>query len=217
MIKKIIAICLAALCMMSVFSCAGKNGSLLQTLSDREYTFEFYGNGDTVTSLIIKKNGKANGSFKLCGKAPILEDLNFDGYKDVKLLNAEKEGQYVCYVYQSEVGVFSLNSVLGEMLEPVWDTETKTVKSKTYSIEKTTIDESDAPAAYVETRGEAIWEWQGGVPVKLSETGLEYFSDSGLFCYYKCTLVSGECIRDNSADKWYYRDELERAGLSWED
>ena len=217
MIKKIIALCLVFLCMLFVFSCSESKGNLINTLSDREYTFEFYGSGDTVTSLVIKKSGKVNGTFKTYGSSPVLEDLNFDSYKDIKLVDERNEGHFVCYIYQSEVGVFSPNALLGSMTDPVWDTENRIIKSKTHSIEKTTSDESDAPAAYKETRGEAVWEWQGGVPVKLSETGLEYFSDSGLFCYYKCTLVAGECVRDNCADKWYYRDELEKAVLSWDD
>lgn len=215
--KNIIALCLIFAFVLCLLSCGERRDPLMQTMFDREYTFELYGNGGKVTSLVIKKSGKTNGTFNVYGSSPSLEDLNFDGYNDIKLADERNKGHFICFIYQSEVGIFSSNALLGSMTDPVWDYESKTIKSKTYSLEKTTSDESDAPAAYKETRGEAIWEWRGGVPVKLSETGLEYFSDSGLFCYYKCTLVSGECVRDNSADKWYYRDELERAGLSWED
>ena len=216
MVKKILCFAVFLLLLLALSACASDEDTLIKTLNDREYTFEFYGKGENISSVTVKKDGKPTNVFKLDGKDPVLEDLNFDGYKDVKLCDNKAEGHYICYVYQSEVGVFSFNAILGDMLDPVWDSESKTVKSRIYDKVKTTHDEVDAPAAYKETRGEALWEWQGGVLVKLSETGLEYFSDSGLFCYYRCTLTGGECVRDNSADKWYYYDELEKHGLSWE-
>ena len=214
MTKRFIALAIFVLISLPLFSCYSGE-ELIESISDGDYSFEFYGEDDIIRTVSVKKNGKNAGKFKLEGKDPVIADLNFDGYNDLKIVDNKNKGHYICYIYQAEVGVFSLNSVLGAMLNPVWDNESKTIKSQIYDKVKTTEDESDAPAAFKETKGEALWEWQGGVPVKLSETGLEYFSDSGLFCYYRCALVNGECLRDNAADKWYYYDELEKAGLSW--
>lgn len=216
--KKIICACIALmLCACAFVSCSEEKEYVrLDTVNASEYTFELYGEGDVIRRIVVKKQENTRCVLDTRGKNFTFVDLNFDGYSDIRLDNDKQSGRYVCFIFQPTVESFTLSSVLGELREPVWDYEEKTVTSKIRIVEKADTAQELEKTEYKETRATAVWQFIGGQPVQISEVGVEYYSDSHMYCSYESRYIDGVLIRDGAADKWYFGlDELESDGYTW--
>jgi hypothetical protein len=216
--KKFIIFCIVMLiCIGTFVSCSGNEEySIIDTVSEGEYTFELYGNGDTVRRIVAKKQEKTLCVLQTQGKNFALVDLNFDGHADIRLDNDKKSDHYVCYLFQPTVESFTHSAMLSEMLNPTWNYDTKRVTSLIRIVEKADTAQEDGKTEYKEIRATAEWGFISGQPVQLSEVGVEYFSDTHTYCRYECRYIDGALTRDSAADKWYFGlAELKADGYDW--
>jgi len=131
------------------------------------------------------------------------------------LASAEKgDGYYQCFIYQPNTGKFTRNTKFDNMLNPVLDPETKTISCEIYSRK---LISQDPENAYKEVRGSAVWYWKNGILSQFSEEGIEYFTDSKIFCVYTSSEVDGEFSRNDDKDMWFWSyEELIAAGYKWD-
>lgn len=57
----------------------------------------------------------------------ILEDINFDGYNDIRLLNSADTFGYYCWTFQPATGKFIEDTVLSKFINPQFDQQQKLV------------------------------------------------------------------------------------------
>ena len=64
------------------------------------------------------------------------DDINFDGYNDLKVLTqtpASNPGIYDFYIYDPQTGRFNKDSILQNLVGPIFDPKTKTISTETSS------------------------------------------------------------------------------------
>lgn len=57
----------------------------------------------------------------------IMQDMNFDGYNDIRLLNNTDKFTYYCWIYQPATGQFAEDTTLTKFVNPQFDQEQKLV------------------------------------------------------------------------------------------
>lgn len=198
-----------------VFSCGRTYGKLIETKSDGDFSFDLYGKDGTVLKIKVKKSGNKMCELSCNGKDFKSIDLNFDGYNDIMLSSAEKgPGYYQCFIYQPNTEKFTRNLKFDNMLDPILDPETKTISC---DIKTRTLILKYPEEAYKEVRGSAVWSWKNGILTQVSEEGIEYFTDSKIYCVYTSSEIDGEFTRNDAGDLWFWSyDELVSAGYTWE-
>ena len=202
---------------ISLISCAfscGKSEKLIETKRDGDFSFDLYGKDGVITRIEIKKGDKSIGSVTCNGLDFKTADLNFDGVNDIMLSSAEKgEGFYQCFIYQTNTETFTRNTYFDSMKNPVLDSENSRITCEVYS---RTLVEQVPQEVYKEVRGSAVWYWKNGILYQFSEDGIEYFTDSKIYCVYTSSEVNGEITRHDDKDLWFWSyEELVAAGYDW--
>jgi len=57
----------------------------------------------------------------------IMQDMNFDGYNDIRLLNSTDKFTYYCWIYQPATGQFVADTTLSRFVNPQFDQDQKLV------------------------------------------------------------------------------------------
>ncbi len=180
------------------------------------FSFELDGKNGNVTRITVKKDGKSVCVLNCDGTDFEYTDMNFDGYKDVRLKSSKNDGTFDCFIYQPNTGTFTKHTELGTLLDPEFDGETKEIRCRIYRKTNVTSENPDIPTAYIEVKGTAVWYWNNGVLTEKSENGIEYYSSDGIYCVYESVMENGTLNRNGAKDKWYTSlDALKRAGYSW--
>ncbi len=215
-IKRIAALVLVSVVLLGALVGCGATHIETVTPEGSGLSFELDGKNGVVTRITVKKDGKKVCVLECNGTDFEYTDMNFDGYKDVRLKSSRNDGTFDCFVYQNNTGTFTKHTELGTLLEPEFDNEAKEIKCKVYKKTNVTSENPDMPTAYIETKGNAVWYWNNGVLTQKSENGIEYYSSDGIYCVYKCIIENGELQRNGAADKWYASlDSLKAAGHNW--
>ncbi len=208
----VILLILALLC--PLVSCAESFGepSAVHTVND--FSIELYENEGIVTRIkAVAPNGKSS-AFKCFGTDFSAVDLNFDGYADLCLTDAEKEGQLQIWLFQPNSQTYTHNSALSDLIEPQFDSNTGQIIARIHKLEYYSEKEGEV-SGYRETRAKAKYEFISGSLIQISESGIYHDSDGELYCVYEAEFVNGELIYDYGKEQWYYFDELQAAGYEW--
>jgi len=214
--KILIAVFLVLSLLLCSVSCKNEHGKLIETKTDGDLAFELYGKDGRILMIEVKKDGKEISSLLCDGNNFKTEDLNFDGHKDIMLASSEKgDGYYQCFIYQPNTNTFTQNKNFDKIKYPVLDPENKLITCKVYSHE---LIDSSPEEAYKDVRGKAVWKWKNGILTQISEEGIEYFSDSKIYCVYTASEIDGELLRNDADDLWFWSySELTAAGYVWEE
>lgn len=214
--RKIFAL-LAAVTMLvlSLSSCVASGPELTERLTVSGLTVEVYSSHGEIVRLTVLDGDQVKTSLACKGSDVTVADLNFDGYDDLRVASSVKAGSYDCFLYQEKIKTFSGNAELSSLIEPVWDHENRQINCRVHKISYYS-EKPGEVSGYRETRGRAVWRFDGGVLKQVYESGIYHDSDSELFCVYEATLHNGELYYDYAAEKWYYSaDELASAGYVW--
>ncbi len=213
--KKIFAIFLLLALLCPLVACGEDHGEPSATHTVNGFSIELYEADGIVTHIkTVSPSGKSSPFIKCHGTDFSAVDLNFDGYDDLRLKDARNEGRYIILLYQPNSHTFTSSSALSALLDPVWNADDGTIDARILKIQYYSEREGEV-SGYRETRGSASYTFVGGILTQISESGIYHDSDGELYCVYEAELVDGELVYDYGAEKWYYADELAKAGYVW--
>lgn len=111
----------------ATFKISGKKTDDLSSAQKIEVKME--GNGKNISQLITFDPTETPDEKTL---GFVVEDMNFDGYKDIRIqqfLPAGPNTPYLCWIWDKENFTFVQHTELEELTSPVFDAKTKTVKA----------------------------------------------------------------------------------------
>ena len=214
--RKIFVLMLAfALLVPSLASCAASTLELSESLTVGGLTVDVYSSRREIVALTVREGDRVKTKLNCRGSDVTVADLNFDGYDDIRVTSSVKSGSYDCFLYQEKINSFSGNAELSALIDPVWDYQRQQIACRVHKIAYYS-EKPGEVSGYRETRGNAVWRFEGGVLKQISESGIYHDSDGELYCVYQASLHGGELYYDYAAEKWYYSaEELAEAGYVW--
>lgn len=193
--KKIMRVLKIAVCTLilsaALMLCACGGGELLNTVSDGEISFELYGKEESLRYVVVIKDGKRLGKYKVSGERVSdstdlgfeLIDLNFDGIMDfrVKVASTEELVYYESYLSNSDRTYYA-SAELKSLASLSVDPEKGTLSGKTYERNYEGRDSRGEYAFYVECWGEHTYQWSGGRLREIERLETVYYSETDMYC-----------------------------------
>ena len=212
-----LTVCLLMLCLCLPLASCGSKKLLYSTTADQR-TFAVLGGSkpnliranDSEGNLIFEESvstdrsvGTRNGTYGL-----EIQDLNFDGYADIKLITHASGDvlSNLCYLYEPEGNTFILNEELSALKTVQPNVEQKAILSFAQSrVDEPAFD--DAPASYRTVDTATAYIWKNGSLIPYRRASLTYNSAHNL---YVCSLSDysealGEFLDPD--DTWYTPSE----------
>ncbi len=212
--KKILLILLLFALLCALVACGESLGEPTAVHKVNGISVEPYETDGVITALkLIDPSGKSS-TVKCKGTNFTVLDLNFDGHDDLRLDDAEHSGRYLVWLYQPNSRIYTFNSTLSELTDPVFDSDNGRVTARIYRMEYYSERDGET-SGYRETRATVEYEFISGVPIRISESGIYHDSDGELYCVYEAEFADGELVYNYANEKWYYLDELTAEGYKW--
>ncbi len=124
-----------------------------------------------------------NSYFCTDGEKPgfLVEDMNFDGEEDFRLMQFLPAGPnipYYYWLYNAKTSRFEPNTQLEEITSPVFDKHSKRI-----------VSEWRNGAA---TSGKTLYEYRNGIPMAVEERSMDYGQKEGYILYTTKKLAGGK-------------------------
>ncbi len=190
-LEKIKIFAFAVLLLLPFALCACGEGELLKTVTDGDRSFELYGKEESLRYVVVIKDGKRLGKYKVGGERASeeadfgfeLTDLNFDGITDFRVIisSGAELTYYASYIGNSD-GTYYASKELSELANLSSDSESKTLHGETYKKQWEGKDSRGEYAFYVERWGEHTYQWSGGLLRELERLETVYYSETDMYC-----------------------------------
>ncbi len=224
--KRLLALLLCVLVLLSAAGCAAERYTLLYRLTVGPITYCVRGNDTRPRQIVLKAGDEVIWStgVKVSSKVGAGDgtygfevlDLNFDGYQDFMLPN-NVSGEctfYLCWIWDPASGNYLQSKELSGLANIQTREDMKAIFTFAHSYEEEKAY-NDAPAASITTDSTTKYIWKDGKAVPETRASITYYSEFDRYCYSVAYYDEDLGGFGDSDDRWLTPEEYAERDMSF--